>query len=113
MKALINLTPHPITILDIHDEIIVVIPASGRVARATSSRVEVGVIDLGRCGLIPINRTTFGEVEGLPHQEDDVVYIVSAITAQAVPHRKDVFITDDAVRNEEGHIIGCRALAHI
>lgn len=35
------------------------------------------------------------------------------LVAQAVPEREDVFIIDDAVRDEQGRIIGCRALVHI
>jgi hypothetical protein len=64
-------------------------------------------------GGIPVNKSKFGEVENLPEPQEGTIYIVSALTAQAVPERKDVYITDDAVRDEQGRVIGCRALAHI
>jgi len=43
----------------------------------------------------------------------DTIYVVSALVAQAVPERQDVFIVDDAVRDDQGRIIGARALAHV
>lgn len=35
------------------------------------------------------------------------------LVANAVPHRNDVFIVDDTVRDDEGRIIGAKALAHV
>ena len=78
------------------------------IARASSTRSQVALIDG-----IPINSTTFGDVENLPDPQEDTIYIVSVITAKACPDRNDVFITDDAVRDEEGRVIGCRALARV
>jgi len=59
-----------------------------------------------------VNRTQFGSVSDLPDPQTDTIYVVSALVAQAVPDRPDVFIVDDAVRDEQGRIIGARALAH-
>lgn len=55
----------------------------------------------------------FGKVENLPEPQEGVVYVVSALVAQAVPDREDVFIPDDTVRDEQGRIIGVRALARV
>lgn len=106
-----NLTPHPINFIGENGEKILTIESSG-IARAAQSREKIGTVDLGICG-IPINHSKYGTVEGLPDPENGVIYVVSALTAQAVPNRSDVFITDDAVRDEDGRVIGCRALAHI
>lgn len=84
---------------------------------------------------VPVVRTHFGAVIGLPaedrrsirvsdtycpHNEEetsqhayDTVYIVSAITAQAVPHRKDVFVPARLIRDDAGRIIACAALGTI
>jgi len=48
-----------------------------------------------------------------PEPQEGTIFIVSALTAQAVPDRQDVFIVDDAVRDDQGRIIGARALAHV
>lgn len=103
---IINLTPHEITIISEGGNI--TIPPSGTVARCAVTRRQVGSVDG-----IPVNRTVFGAVEGLPEPQPNTYYIVSAIVAQARPDRGDLLITDDAVRDAQGRIIGCRALATV
>lgn len=105
---IINLTPHSITFVDDAGNTILTIEPSGQIARCSVTREKIGEING-----IPINKSRFGKVENLPKPQEDTIYIVSALTAQAVPERKDVYITDDAVRDEQGRIIGCRALAQI
>ena len=110
---IINLTPHPLNLMpEGSDGPTVTIPPSGIVARCATSRVQVGTVTVDGIA-IPVNRTQFGEVTGLPDPQPDTIYIVSAVVAQAVPNRPDVFIVDDTVRDEQGRIIGAKALAHI
>lgn len=109
--TLINLTPHAISILDEANNPVLVLPSDG-VARAASNRTCVGTVEAGGIS-IPVNATSFGEVVGLPDPQPGVGYVVSVLTAQAVRGRDDVFVTDDAVRDAEGGIIGCRALARV
>jgi hypothetical protein len=104
----VNLTPHTINIMrgnELGGNI--AIPSSG-VARASTEKKQTGDI----CH-IPVNQNSYGAVEGLPKQKDGIIYIVSALTAQAVPQRQDVYIVDDAVRNEKGQVMGCKAIARI
>lgn len=111
MQKIINLTPHTINFVGQDNIIISSIPSSG-VARATQRREIVDTI-MANGVTLPIARCTYGDVQGLPEPMDDTIYIVSAITAQAVPTRPDVFIVDDSVRDESGRIIGVRGLAHV
>lgn len=104
---LINLTPHAITVLDQNNNVMLTIPSSG-IARAEQTRERIGDI-----GGIPISKTGYGKVIDLPNPKAGVAYIVSVLTAQAAPDRKDLYIVDDMVRDENGNIIGCRALAQI
>jgi hypothetical protein len=108
---IINLTPHDITIVRDGAEPLT-IKAAGIVARAEQCREQVGTVDG-----IPVNHVVYGKTIGLPAPQDGVAYIVSSLTAQAVkttePSRRDIYITDDAVRDTNGHIIGCRALAQV
>jgi hypothetical protein len=60
-----------------------------------------------------VNQTRFGEVFDLPDPQPDTIFVVSALVAQAVPERQDVVIVDDAIRDDQGRIIGARALAHV
>ena len=103
---MINLTPHSITLLC--GVTPMVIPPSGVVARV-SSHTEV----IGNIGDIPITKTAYSAVEGLPEPEEGTIYIVSALVAQRVPARDDVFIPNESVRDENGRIIGCKSLARI
>jgi hypothetical protein len=110
---LVNLTPHPLCLMPGGPEgPTVTIPPSGIVARCATSRVQVDTVSLDGV-TVPVNKTEFGEVTGLPDPQEGTIYIVSSLVAQAVPDRQDVFIVDDAVRDEQGRIIGARALAHV
>ena len=104
---MINLTPHAISFLDKDNNLITCVPSAG-VARAAQKRVPISTVNG-----ITVNKTQYGEVEGLPAQEDGTIYIVSVLTAQAAPDRNDLYIVDDAVRDDQGRIVGCRALAQI
>lgn len=109
---IINLTPHSINFLGAADNrVILTVPSSG-VARAAQRRETIGWVELDGMTL-SVTRSKFGAVEGLPASEADTIYVVSALTAQAVPEREDVFIVDDSVRDENGRIIGVRGLAHV
>ena len=111
---IINLTPHALFLMPAGPTgPVVTIPPSGQVARCATSRVQVDTVTTVDGISVPVNQTQFGEVSGLPDPQPDTIYVVSALVAQAVPDRQDVFITDDAIRDDQGRIIGCRALAHI
>ena len=110
---IINLTPHALNLMpEGPDGPTVTIPPSGLVARCAVDRVQVDTVTVDGIS-VPVNQTRFGEVSDLPDPRPDTIYVVSALVAQAVPERQDVFITDDAVRDDQGRIIGARALAHI
>lgn len=122
---LLNLTPHEIHIVDCGGNAILTVPPSGTVARCTTARETVGALAVWRAadgthnmGMdedydvdIPVTRTRFGAVEGLPDQIPGVFCIVSSVVAQAARHRQDLLIPDDTVRDSEGRIVGCRSLA--
>ncbi len=128
-KKAVNLTPHVINFIAyynieivqdefgtseyITEERIYPIEPSGTIARCKVERKEIDSFIFGWDITIPLTKTRFGEVEGLPEPKEGVIYIVSNIVAQAVPHRDDVFFPDDLVRDENGKVIGCRALGKI
>lgn len=108
MTKMINLTPHAINFLDKNNNLVACIPSSG-IARAAQKRVPIGTVNG-----ITVNKTEYGAVEGLPDPEYGTIYIVSVLTTQAAPpDRNDLYIVDDTVRDDQGRIIGCRALAQI
>jgi len=110
---IVNLTPHPLNLMpEGPDGPTATIPPSGQVARCAVDREQVDTVTVDGI-TVPVNQTRFGEVSDLPDPRPDTIYVVSALVAQAVPERQDVFIVDDAVRDDQGRIIGARALAHV
>lgn len=109
---IVNLTPHDIYFRDSHDsEPWLAAPASGQVARCSEEREGVGRVTTDSGVEIPVNRVFLGEVTGLPAPQPGVAYIVSRVVAEAARGRDDLFIVDDTVRDEQGRIVGARALA--
>lgn len=102
---IVNLTPHPLVIRRGDKE--ETIPSSG-VARCSAAETEIGSLDG-----IPVVRTDYGAVVGLPGRKGGTVYVVSTITAQAVVGRDDVYVPARPVRDEQGRIIACAALGRI
>jgi hypothetical protein len=104
-----NKTPHPVVIILRQKSI--VIPPENISARCSVKRVCVGYVE----NEIPVNKTVFGRVEGLPAYDEsgEIFYIVSRIVAMAMPERVDLLVPDDTIRNEDSEIMGCRSLARI
>ncbi len=110
---IVNLTPHALNLMpEGPTGPTVTIPPSGQVARCAVNRVQVDTVTVDGI-TVPVNQTRFGEVSDLPDPRPNTIYVVSALVAQAVPNRPDVFMVDDAIRDDQGRIIGAKALAHV
>jgi len=95
-----NLTPHAIHVRTERGDY--TFSPSGQVARVAVTQEVIGDV-VG----IPIVKSAFGEVEGLPEPQPDTMYIVSTIVAQAVSGRADVVAPDTgatAIRGADGRI---------
>lgn len=106
---LINLTPHPFVLVDENNNTILELPPCDNPPRASEEREQIDIINDN----IPVNTLVLGDVKNLPEPEENVSYIISRIVAEACPDRIDLYIPDETVRDEEGRIIGCRALAQV
>lgn len=104
---LINLTPHPVVFVDEDGAVILELPGNPNPPRAKETREAHGEVNG-----IPVNRVVMGEAQGLPDPQPDTGYIVSRIVAEAA-RRSDLYIPDQTVRDEQGRIIGCKALAQV
>ena len=110
--ALVNLTPHPVTLcLDGGD---VTLPSVG-VARCQVGRERARILTPSNLSSepVPVNATTFGQVTGLPEYTPCLAYIVSRVIAEALPARRDLYCVDDTVRDDQGRVIGARALCQV
>jgi hypothetical protein len=103
---IVNLTPHKITFMNDDNNVVMDVLPSGDVARVSSTSVVVDSVNG-----IDVCTTSFGDVVGLPDAVDGVVYIVSRMCKSAVSGRDDVLVPGDAVRNDDGNIVGCRNLS--
>ena len=78
-------------------------PASGTIARVKTNNSKAAIVQD-----VPVYSTTFGEVEGLPAQQEGTTYIVSSLVLNAVPsNRTDVVAPGNLQRNEHGQPVGC------
>ncbi len=101
---IVNCTPHEVTI--IRDQGDIVFKPSGVVARAELKREVVTELDG-----IPVIFNSPVRTVNLPDPEPGTVYIVSLLTAQAAPDRRDLLVVEDLVRAPGGAVLGCRSLA--
>ena len=106
--SILNLTPHEIRFVRPEGEDLV-LPPSGTVARVSVSRVYGEETHLA----IPVFTTQAGEVQGLPAPRPGVVCVVSRAVVDAARDRKDIFFPDDLVRDDQGRVIGARALGRL
>jgi hypothetical protein len=105
---LVNLTPHSINF--ICEGKMLCIPPSGTICRCQAQRQIIATVQLDGVS-IPVNRTVFGPVSDLPAPRPGVGYLVSSVVALSLPEREDLYMVDEAVRDEHGRIVGCKALA--
>ena len=106
MSNLINMTPHPITIVDAEGTVIKVIPASGNLIRLAQFTVPQNyTIDD-----VPVTKSTYSEPNGLPEYQLGIFYIVSQLVKSACPDREDLLVPAEVVRDSSGNIVGCRSL---
>lgn len=87
------------------DDLVLEVPFSGVQARRAETSEMVGE-DQG----VQMYRTVYGEVEGLPEAQDNVVIIVSMAVRQALPERKDLASPGALRKDEAGQPTGCYGL---
>ena len=100
----INCTPHEINLLTESENI--VYPPSGIVTRVNATFVMMP-------SLLPMVRTIFGDITGLPEPMDHTYFIVSGMVLSALNgSRPDVIAPDtspaSAVRDPNGRMIGVK-----
>lgn len=105
---IINLTAHTINVILEGKEI--AYPSQG-LARVKTEEKEINKIND-----IPVVKTVYTTVEGLPEQQENTVYLVSTLVLQALKangiERPDCLAPNTglsgAIRNEAGQIVGVR-----
>lgn len=109
MTRVVNLTPHVVAVRPEAGGGGDVAP-SGAVARVSTVRRRIGEVRLGAV-VVPVVHEQGGDVIHLPPPEAGTVLIVSRAVASAVPHRRDLLVPTELVRDEAGAVVACRAFA--
>ena len=98
-----NLTPHAVKFVS-EDGKTTEFPPTSVVARVSVSYEEVESI-----GGFRAVKIKYGRVNELPDEKENIYYIVSKLVKLAMPERKDLITPEDVVRDEQGHVLYCRA----
>ena len=104
--TIINLTPHPVNLLDVDANVIITFHTEG-LARCSQNDVIIGKLNKD----IILTKTSYGEVIGLPEQLPGTFYIVSRLVRNALPNRTDLLVPNQLIRDSEGQIVGCRSFS--
>lgn len=105
---IINLTAHAINVVNGENNI--AYPSEG-LARVKTEEKVIGSVDG-----IPVVKTVYTTVEGLPEPQEDTVYLVSTLVLQALKAsgvcRHDCLAPNTgisgAIRDEQGRIVGVK-----
>ncbi len=107
---LINLTPHPVNYMDEDNQVIFTLEKCENPPRLSQETIKLESIQFDK-HLVNVTGTKFGETQNLPESKDGVYLVVSRLVLSANPERQDLLVPNDIVRNEKGHIIGCKSFA--
>jgi len=106
---ILNYTLHDISIIT--NKGVIQIPRHGT-ARCSTTRKLIEYLEVEGTR-VPVNKTVFGVIAGLPEETEGTILIVSAIAANSLRKtRNDIYVVDEPVRSN-GIIVGCKALAKI
>lgn len=110
MANILNLTPHTLNVVGADGAHIADIKPAGIVARVVTSTENAGIV-----AGIPVVRTTYGEIEGLPEPEEATFFVVSSLLAAAAKaagrDTSDLLVPGRLLRNEAGQPVGCVGLS--
>lgn len=106
---MLNLTPHAIS-FQAQDGTVVSFQPSGVVARVSTSTVEAGIVTIF-CQDIPVIKTVYGAVEGVPALPCEPFLVSGMVLGRLGQEYSGVAFApatgpqDGAIRNEKGHIV--------
>lgn len=106
INRVLNLTPHAVKVVT-DDGSTMVYQPEPTPARVSTSLRRVGTSE------VPMFEEVYGDVQDLPDEEFGTILIVSGLVCSALPERHDLVHPVGLVRDDEGHVIGCRGFAPV
>jgi len=108
---LINLTPHEVNFVNKQGEEVLKIPPSGTIVRVEKEQVPIVDVEV-EGNIFPYIKIHYTEVQEIPEEKENTLYIVSTLCAQ-YSDRNDLVILEDLVRDNDGRIIGAKSIAKL
>lgn len=109
MTHLVNVTPHDVAVYTADGAVLARWPASGLFARVVEEVQAADPLETDDSGIPCVAVSYSDAVDGLPEPSVGTAFIVSRVTAAAVS-RQDLYFPYDEVRDDDGRVVGCRAL---
>ena len=106
----VNMTPHPVNLLTTEGEEIATFPSEGTI-RLNKDSQRIGGFNVNGHE-VDLLHSEFSSGDA-PSPGDGVIFIVSALVANAYPERTDFVMVENTVRDDNGRIIGCTAFASV
>lgn len=106
---IVNLLPHPLTIYKDGVKLFYVC-GSGEIARREEKVTPDKEMMRFRSWAFPTATVCYGPVVGMPEPRPNTIFVVSRVTAAAVPSRTDLYFPYREVRDDKGTIVGCEGL---
>lgn len=104
-----NMMPHRLVVLDEHGEPLLSVEPSGQVLRVPESTTFDR--ELACAGAqVPVMRVLPTKPPAPPGPDDGTYLLVPRLYAKEWPERSDLLFPYDEVRDDQGQILGCRAL---
>lgn len=104
---IVNLTPHPVTLVTANGDEVVIQPEE------TPARIPTTTTPVGDVNGIPLVEETLGNADDvLPAPQPGVVYVVSRPVAERASHRTDLVVPTN-VERVNGKPVRARALARV
>ena len=110
---IVNLTPHPLIVVDEEGRKLLSVAPSGTPLRLKETRRGSRTIAVGEVA-VEIEEVSYAEPStALPEPREGVLYFVSMLTALSLRDREDLVFPLSVVRDGDGRIIGCRSFGRI
>ncbi len=107
---LINLTTHPVVLVDDEDKVLYEIPSDVKSGKFELPRIRTEKTFVGYINGIRVTTTNFVEVENIPQPKKGTIYIVSMLVASSANEREDLFAPDELVYDTKGKVKFARGL---
>lgn len=107
-----NYTPHTISLYTPDGKTQLCGITSSGIARAKETHETIDILTTDNFN-VPVDKVSYGDVEGLPPEREGFYHVVSLITSLQCRSRSDLLIVSGTVRDDQGRIVGCTGFARV